>query len=1185
MLIGKEATNNPIEMVMLATPTKAGPNNTNLAFRSPTFSNMHLNNDDDNSEQELSHQNDDLNSPIAILFQDKPRKSRFNFTSPRVRKSPRKKQPSPAITSITSIASPLPVQQEKKRRTWRRKSDRMPLSPSLTTATTTNTTFDTVRSTECDMTTNETMNLLVKEVHKKGDREEIGMIREAMIEFLADTATANNDRFTEVFNAMMANESKPAQKKKMLRDIGNYLLKNTDSPDSIDIGNKLLVALPKPRDTITSSDLKEWAKKKSKVLRKLLNNLLGDRREECEDEVLYHLTKKAKSKNKFMISSLEMLVVRNKAGDKVSHTTTYNFCKYIEDLLKNKGVIEKNERIFEGQMRKKLGALESASAVPIKTLLLQCQSGKDETGTCLYYYIENVPLLLERMNSGCSIRGKFLNSNKVSSLENVAIIKYGADRGMSDLIMQVSLGNRKDGNHGKYAIPIGVVEGAMETYSNLANTFYSPKRKMRTLLEQLINDELFMIRLCFNNENTSTLRDMKCIIMHFCGISRKELEKKRITCTIDDDLIIATNFTEEIEWTSTATDRDEVDDVNIDSRMLSTLVIVDTDTDTDVSSNSELSLRIRLVQFEDEFVGCKIFSTKTEEEIFSFKFDIGVSCAESSHSTISANCLQIWGKPCEDGKMQATVHGLSTCGASYPCPICTWNIYEDVVPSWVKESGNDDIRNIVCKDCEVRLGYNSLEQSHQDFKTRRGGRTGSIPIEMKKDAFSVVHEPLLRIEDDKKYKCCVDELHARQGMMTHLTTETSVQLGNVELDDENDFTDTLVANIEEYIAETNEIPNNELYKQKKKELKNADKEVEKAYEMYIDATKNIAHRDEIEQLRTDFEDLAADRGSMNNEPGSFIQMNKIVNGAEELADLLKGFKKSKKKNSFNKVVFIFIKSLKMFAGDIYKGHGVSELTGMQGMRALKHRQEIYELVVSSSNNDEQVVAIMQWWLECADLLYPLSCIMKSQEKLSDEKLKQFKDLLADYVKKWTTQLESYTNKNPVFWKLHMVLCGLVWFAEETRMIGLCTTENFENKHYVMSQIKKLMQPIALDVLRCEKMSHRQQYFMISGVEDIEKIFDEEDKKRGKGKKRGQYKSKGTRTKIMQDLPIEELVQEEAIADHFVSSEGNFIPARLSDEYAFMLHGKVPDDWIQSFQDSNSLGTKAVSTLQYAPMNK
>ena len=68
--------------------------------------------------------------------------------------------------------------------------------------------------------------------------------------------------------------------------------------------------------------------------------------------------------------------------------------------------------------------------------------------------------------------------------------------------------------------------------------------------------------------------------------------------------------------------------------------------------------------------------------------------------------------------------------------------------------------------------------------------------------------------------------------------------------------------------------------------------------------------------------------------------------------------------------------------------------------------------------------------------------MKSQEKLSDEKLNEFKDLLADYVNKWKSQLENYTDKNPIFWKLHMILCGLVWFAEETRMIGLCTTEKF-----------------------------------------------------------------------------------------------------------------------------------------------
>ena len=57
---------------------------------------------------------------------------------------------------------------------------------------------------------------------------------------------------------------------------------------------------------------------------------------------------------------------------------------------------------------------------------------------------------------------------------------------------------------------------------------------------------------------------------------------------------------------------------------------------------------------------------------------------------------------------------------------------------------------------------------------------------------------------------------------------------------------------------------------------------------------------------------------------------------------------------------------------------------------------------------------MNWWLDYAGLLYSIALIMKSQEKLSDEKLNEFKDLLADYVNKWKAQLENYTDKNPVF---------------------------------------------------------------------------------------------------------------------------------------------------------------------------
>ena len=55
----------------------------------------------------------------------------------------------------------------------------------------------------------------------------------------------------------------------------------------------------------------------------------------------------------------------------------------------------------------------------------------------------------------------------------MTIIKFGADRDMQDLSMEVSLGNREIGNHNKYAISIVVVERAAETYSNLKNTFFA----------------------------------------------------------------------------------------------------------------------------------------------------------------------------------------------------------------------------------------------------------------------------------------------------------------------------------------------------------------------------------------------------------------------------------------------------------------------------------------------------------------------------------------------------------------------------------------------------------------------------------------------------------------------------------------------------------------------------------------
>ena len=79
---------------------------------------------------------------------------------------------------------------------------------------------------------------------------------------------------------------------------------------------------------------------------------------------------------------------------------------------------------------------------------------------------------------------------------------------------------------------------------------------------------------------------------------------------------------------------------------------------------------------------------------------------------------------------------------------------------------------------------------------------------------SVTHKPLLRIDDDKRHKSAVDEMHARQGLMTHLTTELCAQLQRVEIEDEDEFADLLIEDIKKYIEETEKIKKSLEFKKK-----------------------------------------------------------------------------------------------------------------------------------------------------------------------------------------------------------------------------------------------------------------------------------------------------------------------------------------------------------------------------------
>ena len=116
--------------------------------------------------------------------------------------------------------------------------------------------------------------------------------------------------------------------------------------------------------------------------------------------------------------------------------------------------------IFPGQLRTINGQLERNGAVPSTFEYVEYYVAKEDVEQCVYYYTESVPLLMERLVSGCVLEGEMVDSFAFSTFQNKTIFRFGADLGGGDLLMMIALANRLKGNHGCFSIPIGVVEKA-----------------------------------------------------------------------------------------------------------------------------------------------------------------------------------------------------------------------------------------------------------------------------------------------------------------------------------------------------------------------------------------------------------------------------------------------------------------------------------------------------------------------------------------------------------------------------------------------------------------------------------------------------------------------------------------------------------------------------------------------------
>jgi len=124
---------------------------------------------------------------------------------------------------------------------------------------------------------------------------------------------------------------------------------------------------------------------------------------------------------------------------------------------------------------------------------------------------------------------------------------------------------------------------------------------------------------------------------------------------------------------------------------------------------------------------------------------------------------------------------------------------------------------------------------------------------------------------------------------------------------------------------------------------------------------------------------------------------------------------------------------------------------------------------------------MDWWQECALHLHEIGMLLNSQNKMTPVCLAKLKYHTVFFLARW---LRMCTTDNALYWKLHVLLCCLIPFGEESGMVSRPSAQGMENSYFWMNHHKRIFNRIVNTTKnRVIKMTHRRQIFMLNGVED------------------------------------------------------------------------------------------------------
>jgi hypothetical protein len=252
-----------------------------------------------------------------------------------------------------------------------------------------------------------------------------------------------------------------------------------------------------------------------------------------------------------------------------------------------------------------------------------------------------------------------------------------------------------------------------------------------------------------------------------------------------------------------------------------------------------------------------------------------------------------------------------------------------------------------------------------------------------------------------------------------------------------------------------------------------------------------------------------------------------------------------------------------------------ELTTARGMLAMECCQPVYDITCQAyagadPNWNAKVKEVVDWWLELAGILYEMGKLMKSQKKMTEDRIQMLEVLIVKYAVLWRKKI---TYKNPVFWKMHIMECCFINFVRVTGMSGRASAEGMENKHFHMGKLKAMMAPVVKTDVRVAKLSQRQQIYLLPG---LAKKFEKIESRTKRTGRRGPYKNKGLVTRNTEEV-IELLDEDDDDDDvpegHFEVANEGILPNEFAELYNFYKTRLMPEHWRKPFESDECLAAK------------